>query len=269
MSNKELSMDDLFQITEILANNEIYVWADYGTLLGFIREGSFISWEEDIDLGCFQPMPFFEKAKGDLEEKNWICIPKYGGVSIQNLKHSSKMDIKFYKEDKQYVKFNPTVPKSHKLLSLCDFVEWMLNSYPVEYKYETIFSLKQLKIIEKVIGLLPRVFKKIILKCVEEIHYEMALETYEVSTPIDFVLPIKTMEIKGSKIYVPNNPENYLKHIYGKMWRIPVRGVNKQSYTECFDKGKWVKSKEEISKYVSLRMKKNNPKLVKQVRGGK
>ena len=45
-------IDLLRQIKEVLNKHNIEFWLDCGTLLGAVREGKFLEWEHDIDLGA-------------------------------------------------------------------------------------------------------------------------------------------------------------------------------------------------------------------------
>ena len=44
-------IDLLRQVKEVLDKYNIEFWLDCGTLLGAVREGKFLAWEHDIDLG--------------------------------------------------------------------------------------------------------------------------------------------------------------------------------------------------------------------------
>jgi len=43
--------DNLFNVIDILEENHIKYWIDYGTLLGAIRNGKVIRWDKDSDIG--------------------------------------------------------------------------------------------------------------------------------------------------------------------------------------------------------------------------
>ncbi len=41
----------LFYVADLLERNQIPFWLDYGTLLGAVRNGELIPWDDDVDLG--------------------------------------------------------------------------------------------------------------------------------------------------------------------------------------------------------------------------
>src|SRR5439155_9497138 len=40
-------------VNDLLDRHGIVHWLDHGTLLGAVREGAFIAWDEDVDFGVF------------------------------------------------------------------------------------------------------------------------------------------------------------------------------------------------------------------------
>ena len=41
----------MFYVTDLLTENNITYWLDYGALLGAVRNGELIPWDSDVDLG--------------------------------------------------------------------------------------------------------------------------------------------------------------------------------------------------------------------------
>jgi len=259
------SIEDFKEVVSILRKHNIQLWADLGTLLGFVREKDFLKWEEDVDVGCFQSLDDFFRAKDDLKDKGWLCFPKLGGLAIQNKEGKTKIDIKFYEENGDKVKAMFRIPKNHKLMSICDFIGWVFNLYPPEYKYETVLSIEQLKNIEKILSVLPLKLRMIIVKLSEVVYYNLALERYYVYTDKNLVLPLGKIKVKGYEFFSPNRKIKYLEKQYGKNWKTPMKVVG-DSYGEYFDGKKWVKTDGKTSKYIVERTKNTKTNIVEKVK---
>jgi phosphorylcholine metabolism protein LicD len=266
MEDKEMSLQDFKTLNEILERFDIHIWADLGTALGFIRDGDFIPWEEDIDVGCLESAEQFKKAEATLSCYGWKIFPKYSGLAIQNKRHSTKLDIKLYEDNGAYIKSKFIIYKCKKILPLCDFLLWMLNDYPVEYKYETIFSLDTLKFISKVIKFIPVSIKGFSIKWIQNIYYSKGFYRYEINIPKDLVLPLKTKNIRGTNFYIPNKEEKFLEFFYGEDWKTPMRTKGwDDEYTKVLTNDNWETNPKKRSRYLAQRVKERYPELVREL----
>ncbi len=83
---KELSLDELKQtqlrilnvVDDYCSANRIIYWLDSGTLIGAVRHGGYIPWDDDIDLGMLRPD--FERFLKNFNEKD----PRYQIRCIEN-----------------------------------------------------------------------------------------------------------------------------------------------------------------------------------------
>ena len=53
MENNKDSKDELAQVIEILDEIGIDFWMCHGSLLGLIRDGELLAWDDDIDIGIW------------------------------------------------------------------------------------------------------------------------------------------------------------------------------------------------------------------------
>ena len=70
--NKSISFDNLKDILTVMKSHNIRVSPACGSLLGIIRDGDFIDWDEDIDLNILQEdIERFKNSLWDLKEKGF------------------------------------------------------------------------------------------------------------------------------------------------------------------------------------------------------
>lgn len=68
----------LEEVDRICRKHKINYWLDGGTLLGAVRHGGFIPWDDDIDLGMLLPdlQRFIKIAPGELSESLFLQTPE-------------------------------------------------------------------------------------------------------------------------------------------------------------------------------------------------
>ncbi|PHM39563.1 hypothetical protein Xmau_02567 [Xenorhabdus mauleonii] len=72
---KENSDIILQKISNIIKNNNIVIWLDFGTLLGAYRENKIIEYDLDLDFGCY--LKDKDKVKKALEKNNFRLLYEY------------------------------------------------------------------------------------------------------------------------------------------------------------------------------------------------
>ena len=230
MSDKNLALKGFDDINNILAKYSIQLWADLGTLLGFVRDGTLIPWEEDIDVGCFQKMEDFSNVvQLDLFTHGWLCVDKYKGLSIQDTKKTAKIDIKFYNVDKflETVSANFITYRHKKVMAFADFLVWIFNLYPAYFKYETSLTPEKLQLLEGFVAFfIPNKMRKWILRIAWFLHNNVGINGYVVKTPREYILPLQKMKINKYQFLVPNMSMEYVEKMYGENWKKPMRIVD-------------------------------------------
>lgn len=247
------SIEDFKEVVEILRTHQIEIWVDLGALLGFEREGHLLEWEEDIDCGTLHIKKEFEKAKAKLESKGWGMFDKYKGLAIQN--KNTKIDIKYYTEEEEYIYANFVIYNHKWILKYCDFIGWFMRDYSAEYKYETIFSKDKLRIIEMISKKVPKSIKKIIININDKVYYNYGLRGFKIKFPKTCVLPLREKRVDGFPFKIPSTPKPILELTYGKNWDKPQKII---PGTDRYPDGS--------SRYLTVRVMEQRPDLVEQER---
>jgi phosphorylcholine metabolism protein LicD len=92
----------LLEVKEILEKHNVEFWIDFGTLLGFYRQGDFLETDPDIDIGIKrEEQEKVLRVMQELEEKNYRIITRVEGINhylagFKIIKGDTWIDIAFY-----------------------------------------------------------------------------------------------------------------------------------------------------------------------------
>jgi len=110
-SNKKFLLEAntvLNKISDILDENRIDYWIDFGTLLGIIRDSEIIKWDKDIDIGV-RDQNNSVKVKSVLESNGFKLIRdirlKSNGIGLEQtyVYNDVSVDIFYYHEEEDYI----------------------------------------------------------------------------------------------------------------------------------------------------------------------
>lgn len=238
---KQLSI--LKVIDSICKKHNIKYWLDGGTLLGAMRHGGFIPWDDDIDIAMdLHDMKRFEElAPAELPENLFLQNPQTDpNVKEQMLKVRDLNSLYIEKGDNfvsDYVKGiyvdifpfepHPDIPKSlTKRLSKGITKSVSILHHPHTYSLRAFaeffwFGTKYLIYMS-----LWRLLKKI---CKSSRYANIpTMNGYGITHDLQTVLPLSTIKFEDSEFPAPNNPDQYLRNIYGNYMEIPP--VEKQHF---------------------------------------
>ena len=222
----------LLEVDKICKKHDIRYWLDFGTLLGAVRHGGFIPWDDDVDITVFRKdykklcsilkkeLPDQLVMQDRTTEKNYAA--RYAKVRdrnsyVENINEGPRLkeegifiDI-FYIEKVGFIGMKKVV----------DFFYGRcfrrIRGIAVRKKYEPVIAYCLWPFINSII-LTLRILSKIIPNDLYSYSYGIPFFTRCRGKDI---LPLKTVHFEGISFPVPNNQENYLRLHYGDYMKIP------------------------------------------------
>lgn len=248
----------------ISKKHNIEYWLDSGTLLGAVRHGGFIPWDDDIDIGMTREDydRFIKIANEELPED--LCFkcyeteenPKHtwGNVIDKKSKiiekgaedHVSGLYIDIFPFDSYSSNFfkRNFYEKLHKHL----FIKSFLVNAP--FKKPFFKGSNLIKNIVRFLGRLTIIFSILSHKRI----YKLSLKTreqrinsmkanektnYGYGTDVlnwdkvykaEDIFPLKKMRFEDGEFFVPNNCHNFLVNLYGNSYMTPPPEYNRYTH---------------------------------------
>ncbi len=214
-SGYRIDGDDLtlLQLTDkvIMKNRE--AWVDQGTLLGLVRDGKLIEWDNDIDLSCMygdRPRVRLSDVSKMMDE-GFVPLTSRFGITIKPLDNSTdakKVDLTFiYRKKGRYMK-----------------------SYS-DFEHQNFLAKIFEKTIKETLGAVYRsgrngirIFLWMFANGISWWYRSFFMKTIDMECPDwQFDLKKTTFMDHLSNIYIYTRPEKYLIHKYGEDWKVPKK----------------------------------------------
>ena len=220
-------LEILLYIDKVCKENNINYWLSSGTLLGAVRHGGFIPWDDDLDI--------------EMMREDYVKFVKL-------FPNNSKYELQTYYNDRNYFKCFAKVRDLHSQIS-----EFELDKY---YKYRglfvDVFSLERVPLlICRIYGRVFEYISKWRLKCGDSKILWYALKCFQkcvlftipIARPIfkmftkelhhsygtcfpkerhfEDIYPLTEISFEGYMFPAPHNIDHYLKTIYGEYHKLP------------------------------------------------
>lgn len=235
-----VQVEILDEIVRICDKHNLTYFLVYGTLLGAVRHGYFIPWDDDLDIG----MPrkdydkFIEIAKTELNDKyylqdistddkywqNFLKIRKnntlFDETMLENIETHKGIFVDIFpfdnlKSDGFFFNIKWSILKN--LFNFCLYYRGIYKKeYVNHFNFCKIFSIFKMK------NILKFCYKYMKSSENKETKYfaEFASEE-KVFYNKEWILPVKEIKF-GDKIYnCPNNNDMFLKTLYGDYMKLP------------------------------------------------
>ncbi len=223
------ALEALKQLKGILDENGIEFWLESGTLLGAIREGGFIKWDYDIDIGTWDinlpKMKKLNRAFCELGYETYYSV--YHNVMMIR-KGEIDIQLVFWRLDGDRA-IAPLRYIENKIGFILASLSWMLLfSRSGKLNEETLNSFS--KIIKycgsKISDLFPQCFKLGMASFLNNLAVKTKNRRGLVVTPSKYFLNLEKKKFYDMDFLFPVEAEQYLAYYYGEDWRTPKKDWN-------------------------------------------
>ncbi|MCK4753232.1 MAG: LicD family protein [Planctomycetes bacterium] len=230
-AKQELLKTILFDAVDVLTNNDAAFWLSAGTLLGFVRDGGLIEWEDDIDIDTWKKDNDLRCKKKLAADFKKLGYKTYFTDSHLNIRKAGEaagpyLDINFHERVGDEAVLFRFVPR-RKFATITKKLLWSLYDINnLRWQKSNLKDFVAVLIITLpafLFHLLPTFLRQKVLTKAAKIRNTSFFTDCSMRFPTEFVDELKCITFFGHDMLIPKNPEGYLEHKYGPTWREPNR----------------------------------------------
>lgn len=230
LRNAQLRMlEILIDFDRVCRKHNIKYWLSSGTLLGAVRHGGFIPWDDDLDVDILEDdykrlLPILEKELGD---KYFIQNRKTDKNFINNFtkirdKHSYIHETQHmasrYKNHGLFLDIFPLNYAIKPFLIICGSIHALCFNLSCKTDWHHMLSLFLTNFMY--LCIIP-FFKLATRLKKSNIVYHTYGSHFYIGRKISYLFPLTEIEFEGHKFYAPGNYDGYLSDMFGDYMKLP------------------------------------------------
>ena len=224
----------LLEIDRICRKYDLQYWLDSGTLIGAVRHGGFIPWDDDLDIGMM---------KTDYDRLMQILPSELPDEMVMQNQFTEPNFFHFYtkiRDRKSLLVETPDYGRCFKergvFIDIFPFEKHPLWLHVLSEKLQGhVYKImrceqreeRQMSVMRRVM-MLTRFNARItfpILRFLSKFLPGDLTDSFGIPfhkpRPVKYLFPLREMEFEGHKLFVPNNPDAILRIIYGDYMQLP------------------------------------------------
>lgn len=223
----------LKEVKEVLEAHNIEYWLNFGALLGAVREGKFISYDNDIELNAWAHNVTEQQMKSvskGLCQRGfsvyYSTLTDYVSIWKNNINVAFSMyTLKGDKAERPHE--HVYGPGKNALIG--KYIYWLSEIFAIsrsgKINTETILGLKRIGklLLVTFSNILPGNFRRKIAISLRFMSIKIGGEYGKTRIPARFYLRLRDLRFYNMNFKVPSEVEEYLKFIYGPKWRVPTK----------------------------------------------
>ena len=224
-------LEILICIDRICRKHQIKYWLSSGTLLGAVRHGGFIPWDDDVDI--------------EMMKEDYIKL-----IKILPKELPSQYVLQDYKTDSHYVYQYAKVRDTHSLIiehskvnQSFKYQGLFIDIFPLDMTNPKLSKISSVLFNRLCFGIGGKGVARLLLlkmnsfilnsilfptftlltKCLsnKRLHYVYGISFLNETRKIEDLFPLKDIEFEGHKFQSPKDTDAYLKKLYGDYMTIP------------------------------------------------
>lgn len=231
----------LKDIDAICKKHNLKYWLSDGTLLGAVRHGGFIPWDDDLDIQM--PMADFKQftkiARNELpshlalqtHETDRAYVFSFAKLrDLNSCIYENNNSDRNYKYRGIYVDIFPVDHCSVILTKISNYMHWYFLCVPSHFKRNKCMMI-WLEVVYVLIGMLYKLFYRID-QCFNFKYLNFIYGSlFSFVSPIAAIYPLTTIEFEGVSFNAPHDYHILLANEYGNYMELPLES-NRTVHTE-------------------------------------